>query len=149
MIERAGDLLRRLVAALPGTIRRGVPLPARSPRRPRVPVRRDRRLWLVLPLLLVLAAGTVAWRAGSGPGSLDDAVLTGPRRTQGPVCLAIAGDTSGSMARLAGVRRTALRSLVQFARRSLYGDDLLEAVVFAQETDTDRRGVRLRNVAGR
>lgn len=134
MIRRLRDALRRLLLILPGSTRWGVPVLARPPRPAGVRIRWDRRLWFIFPLLLLLAVATLGWRSVGGPPSLDEAALVGPRHTQGPVCLAVAGDTSGSMARLAGVRRDALRSLVQFARRSLKGDDLIEAVVFADGT---------------
>jgi hypothetical protein len=131
MIRRFLQALRRLLVILSRSTTGGVPVPARPPRAATGHLRRDRRLWLVLPLvLLLLAAGGIVWRASAPPRRLDDAALIGPRRTQGPVCLAIAGDTSGSMEKLAGVRREALRSLVHFVRRSLADDDLLAAVVF-------------------
>jgi hypothetical protein len=117
------------------TTKLGIP-PAGLPSRARIlKARRDRALPVrVVPLLLLaLLAPLAMWwmsRNDDAPHSLREARLTGIRQVQGPVCLALVSDVSGSMQQLAPVRDAALQSLFDFSRRELDLDDVLLTVAF-------------------
>ena len=100
--------------------------------------------FLLLPLLLLLIAGLLAWKlwpepdppaaAAAAPEAtqLKDRVLTGPR---GPSCirLVVGLDVSGSMREFATARDTALAQLIAWSKKNLRPDDELAVVDFAAD----------------
>jgi von Willebrand factor type A domain len=98
--------------------------------------------FLLLPLLLLIIGGLLAWRlwpeptppaaAASPPTQLKDRVLTGAR---GPSCirLVVGLDVSGSMREFATARDTALAQLITWSKKYLRPDDELAVVDFAAD----------------
>lgn len=116
------------------TWRRGLPLRPLPTRRRRVgrPGDLPLPLW---PLLLVaaLVASVAAWNALRSPDRLADTQLSGPRTLNGPACVAVAADVSGSMSSIVRERQEATAALWPWLRDNLGPQDMVALAVFADD----------------
>ncbi|GAA3738105.1 vWA domain-containing protein [Salinactinospora qingdaonensis] len=98
----------------------------------RRPWRRAAGFLLPLALALLLLLPLLDWYDSQETG-LDGHQLVGPRLAQGPVCLDVAADMSGSMRDHVQAREAAMRQLQTFAGRNLRPGDVFTVAEFAEE----------------